>query len=196
MGERGFTIVELLVSLLIFAMLSAAAVTLLRFSVEAQQASAAGLDSLSDLRRANALMGADFAQAVPRVPRDAAGMPGPAFEGGSGQGEAVVLSLVRRGWTNYEDAPRSSLQRVDYRLAGGRLERLAYPRVDGAAPLAAIPLVEDVEALRLRYRDAEGDWRERWDPEDFAALPRAVEVVVARAGAGEIRMVFLAGSGA
>ena len=192
--SNGFTLVELLVSLLIFGMLAAAAVAMLSFSVRAQEVAGDRLDDLAALRRAAALIAADLGQAAPRVHRDEAGLKRPAFLGGSGEG-AVLIAFVRRGWENVDAEPRASLQRVEYRLAGDRLERRAWPRVDGAAPMAPIVLLDGVRRLRLRYRDREGAWRDRWDPTDPADLPLAVELVLDGEATGTTRQLFLAGRG-
>jgi general secretion pathway protein J len=85
---NGFTLVELLVSLLIFGMLSAAAVGLLTVSVRAQDMASERLDRLAEIRRFGAIVTSDLAQAAPRVPRDMAGVPQRAFEGGTGQARA------------------------------------------------------------------------------------------------------------
>ena len=190
--EGGFTLVELMVALLIFGMLSAAGVALLSFSVSSQAAATERLGDLSQLRRASALMAADLAQAAPRVHRGEDGALRPAFVGGSGDG--LVLALVRRGWENVDGAPRASLQRVEWRLSEGKLVRQGFAMVDGAAPLAAAALVDDVARLRLRYREPGGEWRARWDPEKPDALPVAVELVVERADGAPVRQLFVTGT--
>ena len=190
---NGFTLVELMVSLFIFGMLSAAGVALLSFSVRAQESADARLGDLADFRRAGALLTGDLAQAAPRLARDGAGTARPAFEGLSGEQGGVALVFVRRGWENLDDAPRASLQRVEYSVADGRLERRVYPRLDGAAPLAATTVVEGVRRIRLRYRDREGKWRERWDPTKATELPRAVELVMDARGSGTTRQLFQTG---
>jgi general secretion pathway protein J len=190
--ENGFTLVELLVSMLIFGMLSAAGVALLSFSVRAQEVAEVRLGDLAALRRASALIAADLGQAAPRVHRDEAGLPRPAFVGGSGEG-GIAIGFVRRGWENVDSEPRASLQRVEYRVAGDRLERRAWPRVDGAGPLAPTVLLDGVRRLRLRYRDRQGEWRDRWDPTDPSELPLAVELVLDSRATGTTRQLFLAG---
>ena len=184
----------MLVSLLIFGMLAAAGVALLSFSVRAQDAAEGRLADLAELRRAGALLAGDLAQAAPRAYRDEAGTMRPAFAGGTGEGEGMKLAFVRRGWENVGDAPRPSLQKVEYRLAGGRLERRSYPLVDGAAPRAEIAMLDGVRRLRLRYRDRRGEWRERWDPTRITDLPRAVEMVLDVEGQGITRQLFLTGT--
>lgn len=192
--DAGFTLVELLVALMIFGMLSAAGVALLSFSVRAQEMAGTRLADLAEIRRAGALLTSDLAQAAPRVSRDEAGVTRAAFGGGTGQAGMPALLLVRRGWDNLDGAPRSSLQKVEYRLVEDRLERRAYVHVDGAAALDPVVLVDGVRQLRLRYRDAEGQWRERWDPTQLAELPRAVEMVIDADGGGAVRQLFLVGA--
>jgi general secretion pathway protein J len=190
---NGFTLVELLVSLLIFAMLSAAGIALLSFSLRAQESAGARLEGIGALRRTGALMAGDLAQAAPRLHRDESGRLQPAFFGSTGE-SGVALSFVRRGWENTEAAPRSSLQKVEYGLVGDRLVRRAYPMVDGAAPYPSVALLDHVESLRFRYRDQRGEWRDRWDPTNALLLPRAVEMVIAVTGSGTTRQLFLAGA--
>lgn len=193
-NERGFTLVELLVSLFIFGMLSAAGVALLSFSVRAQEAADARLGELADFRRAGALLTGDLAQAAARLARDPAGTARPAFEGNGGEQGGVALAFVRRGWENLDETPRASLQRLEYRLVEGRLERRVYPRLDGAEPQPPTTVAQDVRRIRLRYRDSEGNWRERWDPIKANELPRAVELVMDSEGSGTTRQLFQVGT--
>ena len=195
--EQGFTLVELLVSLLIFGMLSAAGVALLSFSVRAQEVAGERLERIADLRRFSAIVTSDLAQAAPRLSRDESGRPQPAFSGGTGQGEPVSLALVRRGWENLDGSSRSSLQKVRYRLREDRIERIGHRFVDGAPAMEAVPLLGGVASLRLRYRDARGEWRERWDPTRPDEMPRAVEMIIDTGEAGgAVRQLFLVGAGA
>jgi general secretion pathway protein J len=193
-GRNGFTLVELLVSLLIFAMLSAAGVTLLRFSVGAQDVAEARLGRLAQLRRSGALLAGDLAQAAPRLSRDEAGAQRPAFAGASGEGEGAVLAFVRLGVENAGDQPRSSLRKIEYRLVDSSLQRRSWAFVDGAAPSTQSSLIDGVRRIRLRYRDEKGEWRDRWDPTRAVELPRAVELVMDVEGEGMIRQLFLTGA--
>ena len=186
--------VELLVALTIFALLSAAGVTLLSFSVRAQAAADERLTRLAEVRRAGALLTSDLAQAAPRISRDQAGAVTPAFVGGSGQGDALILSLVRRGWENLNGAARPSLQKVQYRWTAGRLERAAWRHVDGGEAIEPVAVVGDVRSVRLRYRDPRGEWRERWDPTRPTSMPSAVEIVIDTEESGSIRQLFIVGT--
>ena len=189
----GFTLVEVMIALMIFGMIAAAGVALLAFSVRAQATTDAVLDDLGDVNRLAAVMTADLAQAQDRPTRDEAGVRLPAFAGAAGA--TPLLRLVRAGWSNPDAAPRADLQKVEYRLSGTTLERIAYPALDGAAPLAPAALVEGVAQVRLRFRYA-GAWSDRWEGTDRAALPQAAELSLIRADGRSYRMMFLVGTGA
>jgi general secretion pathway protein J len=190
-AENGFTLIEMLISLVIFGMITAAGVTLLTLTVRTQETSDRLLESLGAIRRTGALLNADLAQAAPRVHRNGDGAPVAAFLGGNG-GDALLMAFVRRGWED-ENAFRSSLQRVEYRLREGRLERWRYDAVDGAGHGLAMTLLTGVRRVQLRYRDRDGSWRDRWDPTDPARLPVAVELVSDSDGQGQVRQLFLVG---
>ncbi len=189
-AAMGFTLAELLVALFIFGLLSAAGVALLSFAVDSRGRTDARLDRAAGLGRLRALLVADLAQAAPRLWRDETGARHPAFAA-----DAISLGLVRRGWSNPAGAARSSLQRVEYRLIGQRLERRIWPLVDGAAPATPAVLLADVTALRLRFRVA-GEWRDRWDAVAADALPQAVEITLSTPQLPDLRQVFLVGPGA
>lgn len=190
--EAGFTLLEVMVSLLIFGMLAAAGVAILSFSVRAQGATAAKLDDLSALNRTIALLSGDLAQATPRATRDAAGTTIPAFVGGAGG--VPLVRFVRGGWSNIDAAARPSTQKVEYGLVDGVFQRIAYPMLDGAAPMAPVALLTRVRAVTARYR-YKGAWTDRWDGSGGAALPDAVELTIARADGTSVRAVALVGSG-
>ena len=192
--DAGFTLVEMLIALTIFGMLTAGGVALLSFSVRTQEMAERQLSSVGAIRRAGALLTADLAQAAPRVWRDGEGQPQAAFSGSSGR-EARVLVLVRAGWDNPDQLPRPSLQRVEYRLQAGRLLRVGYTNVDGGGASAVTALVEDVQQLQLRFRSREGAWLDSWTPPDPAELPVAVEMNMTAGRLGAIRQLFIVGSG-
>ena len=194
-SESGFTLVELIVALAIFGILSAASLSLMRFSIDAQASSREALADMGAIRRMHAALTNDLVQIAPRPARDEAGRRRAAFFGGDGAEGDLLLSFVRRGWTNYDGEARSSLQKVDYRLVEGRLERRAYPFVDGATPLPSTALISGVESVALRYRIG-GEWRDRWDPSRLDVLPEAVELVVTIEGLGPVRQLFQTGVGA
>lgn len=192
-GEAGFTLVEVMVALLIFSILATAGVVLLSFSARSQGAVGGKLDELAALQRTLSIMSADLAQAAVRPTRGERGTVLPAFVGEAGGAAQPMLRLVRGGWTNLDAQARASAQKVAYQLDGATLERIAYPRLDGAAPMAAAPLLDRVRAVRLRYR-YRGAWSDRWDGSGGVPLPQALELRVRRANGVEYRALFLVGT--
>lgn len=192
-SEAGFTLVELLVALAIFALMSVAGVTLLRSGSDTQLAVKDRLEGLSRSNRLyNALEG-DLAQTVARPVRDAAGQPVPAFTQNDAAVPGALFGFVRAGWSNFDDTPRAGLQRVAYSLDGGTFKRVSWPMLDGATPIDAATLLENVSAAILRFRDEKGEWRDDWTATDADALPRAVELRLTVQGKPEQRMLFLVG---
>lgn len=192
-SEAGFTLVELLVALAIFALISVAGVTLLRSGSHTQIAVKNRLEQYSRTNRLYNAMEGDLAQAVVRPVRDQAGAPVPAFTEGDATAPGALFSFVRAGWSNYDEAPRAGLQRIAYALDGGALKRLSWPMLDGAAASDAATLVENVSAAQLQFRDEKGDWRGDWTATDADALPRALELRLTIQGKPEQRMLFLVG---
>ena len=193
-AEHGFTLVEVMIALLIFSMLAVAGVAILSFSVRAGAATGARLDDAAALNRTLSVLSADLAQAVDRPTRDEAGTVRPAFSGEAGAAAMPMLQLVRGGWSNLDAGSRPTLQKVAYQVERGALERVAYPQLDGAAPLTPAVLITGVRDVRLRYRIA-GAWSDRWDGTAGAALPQAMELVVIRTGGTTWRQLFLVGNG-
>jgi type II secretion system protein J len=193
-SEAGFTLVEVMVSLLIFGMIAAAGVAILSFSVRAQGTTGTRLDDMTALTRTVSILSADLAQARDRPARDEAGAVLPAFVGASGSGVAPMLRFVRAGWSNLDGAPRASLQKVAYQVQGGALQRIAYPMVDGAQGLSPAALMTHVRQVGLRYR-IKGAWSDRWDGANGVPLPDALELRVQRDDGTLFRQMFLVGSG-
>jgi general secretion pathway protein J len=179
-SSRGFTLVEMVVALLIFAILAGAGVSLLRASVDTQEAVDGALADLGSAARLRALLSADLTQAVVRP-----------IEGAPGglAGSASELRLVR----GFEPAERvvgaSGLQAIRWQVEGGRLVRQSITPAGVAAGPAAI-LARDVSSLSLRYRASDGGWRSLWAPTiSETPLPRAVEVRLQRRGEAEITIL-------
>jgi general secretion pathway protein J len=191
---NGFTLVEMLVALAIFALIAGGALSLLRFSVDAEAASRTRTEQLAALRRFHAVWTADLAQAVPRISRDKAGTPRAALEAPTGAPDGVILRLTRGGWSNYDAAPRPSLQRVEYRWGEGRLSRAGYPFPDGSTPEAPVALAAAAGAPQMRFRSADGLWRDRWEPQRQAELPVAIELLLPQAAAPPLRIVAVVGA--
>lgn len=194
-AEHGFTLIELLVALAIFGLIAGAGVLLVGNSVSAQGAIKVRLDDMAAVERADGALSADLGQAISRISRTDTGTLAPAFFSNPNGETTPVLQFVRAGRANVSDAPRSSLQKVEYWVRAGRLERRSYDAVDGGVARDPAILLENVETVTLRFRDAKGEWIDSWIPTQPDLLPRAVEMQVVRKGEAPLTLRFAVGPG-
>ncbi len=188
-GQRGFTLLEVLVAVLLFAIAAALAYGGLRGIVAAQAQGNEAKARLGRLQFAVSLIERDVASAARRGVRDAYGVPRPALEG-----EAQRIELTRYGHANALALPRAEMERVSYLRREDRLLRLRWPSLDHApgARAAEDELLDGVDALDIVYLDAQGREHRQWPPTRGAAeiLPRAIRVTMDVQGFGEIRRVL------
>ncbi|WP_343344988.1 type II secretion system minor pseudopilin GspJ [Sphingomicrobium sp. XHP0239] len=173
--RNGFTLIEMLVGLTIFALLASAGVGLLSASADTQQAVDASLGEQADLTRISVLLEADLAQVADRPTRDTGGAERPAFVG-----SADGMTFVRGGVVALDTAPQTDLRRVRWTLDRGALTRITFEEVDGNDDrLPDARLVDDVSTFALEYRGIGGGWSGAWPDGSGEALPRAVRMTLA-----------------
>lgn len=191
MNQRGFTLVEMLVGLAIFAVIAAAGVGVMAWSADQQAAVRARMDRLGQVQRAHALLKADLSQvALRQVRSDDAGMQRNAFNAAPpGNGERSLFAFVRRGWSNPDAVSRASMQYVEYRITDGRLERSARTMLDGAALSAPQVLLDDVVSVRAHFYSYR-QWSDGWIGGP-TALPRAVMLDMELRDLGSMRQVYV-----
>ena len=171
--EQGFTLVEMLVSLVIFALLASAGVGLLRASVSTQEAIDRSLGRVSGQERLAALFSADIGQAIARPVTGLGTSREAPFDG-----SATAMSLTRAGWANIADQPRSSLQRVDWRISEGGVTRVAHLFLDGTDPGQPALMMRDVARIGFRFRRVDGGWSDQFRSSERELLPAAVEMTI------------------
>lgn len=192
--ERGFTLVEMMVALFIFSMLSVAGVALLRGAVNSNEVTAENLGEMAEMQRFVSLMEADLSQAIARSYRNQDGDKIAAFAGEGNLQSDSFLAFTSGGQSNVNDAARSNLHRVEYRLADKSVARLHHKMTDGGAISDPAELLRGISGLQLRYRDKRGVWLSEWQTERLTDLPRAIELKFAQDGRA-YRHVFLVGTG-
>ena len=192
---RGFTLLELLVALAVFAIMATAAYSGLRNVLFTRAAVETQSRRLATVQLAVYRLEQDIEQTVPRGIRDEYGEPQAALLGGALADDR--LTLTRAGWDNPLGQPRATLQRVVYRLRDGRLWRLHWPVLDrgGLIEPRETLLLDRVREFKVRFLVDQDDWRDGWPPlptsndpdkPDPDRLPRAVEISLTLEDWGEI----------
>jgi general secretion pathway protein J len=190
MNRNGFTLVEMLVALGIFALLAAAGVGVLRSSVDVQGAVETRLNDMSGIARLNALLSNDLGQAVGRPSR------GPDGERPAFVGHESGMEFVAAGRANLDGAPRSELQRVEWRSANGALQRTGFAAVDGTDEGLSSSMVGDLRRAAFRYRMLDGSWSSSFSSTGQQRLPTAVELSMTPSDGAAIVMIFALPPGA
>ncbi|MFN3559836.1 MAG: type II secretion system minor pseudopilin GspJ [Brevundimonas sp.] len=192
--RAGFTLVEVLVSLLIFALIAAAGAMVLSQSIDNRFAVKAASDRTGDLQRMRSLLRADLGQAAARRSRGPTGRPLPLPMSGPTTAADPLLVLTRAGWSNPGEQGRPSLQRVEYRVVDGRLERRVSSHLDGARPGPPQVLYRGVKAASVSFlRDGTEAPAFITTPE--RPLPDAVRLRLTLDGYGPVEQLFLVGGG-
>jgi len=188
---NGFTLIEVLVAMAIFGVLSMLAYSTLGQTLANSEMLTERMDRLQAVQRTVRFLSNDFVQAAPRPVRLELGdSMGPAVF--TSLGGEFALELTHGGWGNPAGLPRGTLQRSAYRLEDDELVRYHWNVLDRTfanEPVANI-LLDNVESLLFRYLGADGEWSEIWPPQaqpSIRARPRAVEIVLTLADEGEIR---------
>ena len=161
----GFTLVEILVALLVFAVVGLLSTRLLSQSIDNQNNLQDRGQRLAEIHRAMRVLQRDIVQLSRRKIRDAQGEVLPALIV-SDQG---AIEFSRVGWRNPLRQPRSEVQRVGYRWQDEKIIRgywLTLDRSYDAEP-AYQTLLENVEAIEFFAVDQLGNEHKQWplDPE-------------------------------
>lgn len=194
-SQSGFTLVEMLVALAIFAVISAAGVSVLNFALTQSGPVAAATKRLEELQIARVVMRNDFGQIAARSVRGRFGerLPG-GLQGGVIPGSDALLAFVRRGWENPGGLePRSSLQYVAYVFEEGELRRVSRPMLDPTpeTPEETVTLLSGVRSLRVTFY-SNGLWVERWIPASQGGfLPEIIAIDAEVEGYGPLRQLFI-----
>lgn len=193
-GMRAFTLIEVMVSLAIFAILAALCYGALGRTLESAEMLNGRMDRLQAIQRTMRLLTEDLQQLAPRPIRDELGESfGPALDTGFQSGFA--LELTHGGWSNPIVLPRGTLQRSAYRMEDDELIRYHWMVLDRtlANQPAEVVLLDGVESILFRFLEANGQWTEQWPPNSrpgdlgVRERPRAAEIILTLAQEGEIR---------
>jgi len=168
--QSGFTLLELVIAIAIFALLGLASWRLFDGVVRTQQGVGQHERDIRALQRAVGVIERDVWQAV---------------------ADSVVLApghlqLQRSHWRNPLDQPRSERQTVSYQLKGGTLWRESVG--EGMTLVQRQILLDDVRSLNWRVFDRQRGWHSETAS---GTAPLALELIVSAGRFEQIRRVLL-----
>jgi general secretion pathway protein J len=193
-SRQGFTLVELLVALAIFSVMSVVAYRGLSAVLETREHLMDDNRKWRELAVFFAQMKESVTNVVNRPVRDSGDLQSPAFLGkpdAVGENDAQLI-FTRMGLPG-QQGHLGDLQRFGYRLRDRNIELLVWQVLDQAPhtrPSVSLALGH-VSSFVVRYLDDQGVWQEKWPAiGQNNALPRAVEVRLGLESGEQVTRVF------
>ncbi len=190
----GFTLIELIVAIAIFAVLSALAYGGLTSVLDTRAQVTAHAARFTRIQTALERLAQDLRLAAPRPVRDEFGDRLGAFRGTGGRDP--WMEFTRAGRDNPAGFPRSVLQRVAWSVRDGVLLRAAWNELDRMQTSEPVrsELLDGVQNFDLRFLDPSGKLLESWPPATDKPIPefmpKLVEVRLTLDDFGEIVRLY------
>lgn len=194
--QSGFTLIEVIIAMSIFAIVSLLAYTGLHSVITTKSHTEGSLERLREVQLTMLKLSGDMQHLTERNGHDALGGT---LLNVSTQNSDYILTFTRSGWRNPANLARSTLQRVAYKLDEDKLIRLYWTHVDRAddEQLVEHTLIENIESLELRFLDDKNQWQTNWPTANnlvsatpSTTPPIAVEVILKMNDWGEIRRLI------
>lgn len=195
--QRAFTLIEVLVALAVFGVMSLLAYMSLGQTLNNADMLTERMDRLQAVQKTMSYLSNELLQTVPRSIRTELGdVPSAALQ--SSFAAEFALQLTHGGWPNSANLPRSTLQRTAYRIEDGDLLRFHWNVLDRTVnnvPVTTV-MLDDVSSLTFQFLQSNGDWVDQWPPisaqtvSTTSNLPRAVEILLTLEDEGEISRII------
>ena len=194
--NHGFTLIEVLIALAIFSVMSVMAYGGLKSVLNARNGTERAAERLTELQMAFMLIQQDMQHMAPRSIRsEFYGDKEKALEVDTGLD--YLIAFTRGGNSNPRRPQRSGLYRVAYQLEDGELRRLVWPTLDrasGNVPQKMV-LLHGVSDITPSFLDEQ--WSSTWPPPGVQGvhsvddmLPKAVGMVMVLDDWGTIKRIF------
>jgi general secretion pathway protein J len=182
-AQRGLTLIELLVAVLLLAVIASMAYRGLDSMTRSSERVELEVERWQNLALFFERLARDVVQPARRPVRvtaadGSAGNPVAFTELAAWRGQPPTDSEAFLEFTRKSPDGRDEV-RIGYRLRAAQLELLIWP------------LLDNVEQLRLRHLDAGGAWQDAWPvSSDLTALPRGIEIELTLRDGLHLRRVF------
>lgn len=186
--SHGFTLLEILVAIAIFAVVGMLAMGGYNELVQQSDRINQSMQRTRAIQMTMMRFTQDFAELEPRPIREPLGSGSLPALFASYRAEALV-ELTRAGWSNPAALPRPTMQRVAYRLVNGTLYRDYWPVLDRmlSSEATQVALLDHVNSVKLRFMTQGGQWQDEWP-----ALSRRTQPNIEAEATAELRQRPLA----
>lgn len=188
---RGFTLIEIIIALFVFSIVSIIVVGALHNVLSTQSATEKKAVRLAQLQVALLFISRDFEQVIDRPIMTASGSTPEGFIGTD-----TTVTFTHAGLENpMGQLQRSTLQRTRYQLNNGVLNRFTWPTLDQTQETKpdAKALLTTVSELHFEYLDNQGHFQKTWPPlgQTNVPLPIAVRVSLILKEWGKIIQLYI-----
>ena len=191
--EKGFTLIEVLVAISIFSILSALAYGTLNQTITSSEKLEKLNTRMQSLQRGFSQIDQDYIQLAKRPVRSEIGNTQIGAMT-SNHANGYLIEFSRHGWPNRLGMKRGSIQRVAYDLIDTRLVRYHWNVLDKtySNELIQSELFDGIDKLQLLFLKNNNEWTDQWPPIDMTleeglrALPKAIRISITFGDIGEI----------
>ncbi len=184
---RGFTLIEILVAVAIFGLLSVGAYSVLDAGMRSKIQTQKRLDQLEVLQRVIYSIEKDIQMLSLRPVRNELGDQLPIFRAQSDfSGQSGFMELTRANWRNPLQLPRSNLQHIIYNFDQGKLVRHHSIFLDTTtnSPSVERVLIENVDSFKMEFLNKGNQWSSQWANFGFSTeddkkknnVPKAIKI--------------------
>lgn len=182
--KSGFTLIELMVAIIIFAIISTVSYRMITSLVRTKEIAGDAQEKWGNLSLAISNFGMSWNRVIPLVVRDQNGGLLPAVYGKaklSGMYDSQ-LEMTLAGFSGDKVYGTVPPKRIGYRYYGTTLYLVTWPvlnRVVTTQP-EIDALIDHVTKFEVSYLYPDNQWRDSWPPQggDITSLPQAVKVIL------------------
>ena len=182
---QGFTLIEILIAVAIFAVLAVVSFGSLNSVLRSREHIDAANKKLHQLQLGMTIMQRDFTQLIDASITNEFGDIGYPIIFSKDESESNrLIEFTRSGWSNPADSLRSTLQRVAYTLEEKTLYREYWHRLNRGPDDLPVrsALLEGIDNIEFEFEDAGQNWHERWPPltasSNYVGLPQTIRVTL------------------
>jgi general secretion pathway protein J len=189
--DKGFTLLEILIALFIFTIISMILVSSLRSVMDSVSLTENKADRLRKLQMALLVMSRDVEQAINRPVMNVNGKVEAAFVG-----SAHGFTFTHTGFANpTHTVARSTMQRTVYQWQDEAMSRITWDVLDQAPKSQSHErsILTGVTEGHFKYLDKNGRFYNEWplNGQDSEPLPRAVRVYLTLANWGTLTQLYV-----